>query len=495
MKDIRSAGVLLHITSLPGKFGIGDLGPAAYQFADFLLETGQKIWQILPLGSTETGNPYSGTSAFAANPMLLSPEKLVQQGLLEADYLSDLPHFNEDKFDYKEVSDFKNKLLRHSFKNFRKNATEEQKKEFDTFCQLNSFWLNDFAVYMTIKENYRNKSWIDWPAEFAFHDPGILEKFRADSETETRYYKYLQYLFFFQWYQLKAYVNKLGIKIIGDMPVYVNYESADVWAHPELFLLDEKRRPVAVSGAPPDQFSEKGQLWDNPLYDWDKLKETNFNWWIKRLKKTLTTVDVVRIDHFRGLEAYWSIPAGSEDACKGKWVTAPGDDFLTAAVKELGTLNVIAEDLGHITPEVIELRDKFKLPGMKVLHFAFQEGPGSPYLPHNYEKNFIAYTGTHDNDTTVSWFNGLPAENREYLLDYLYSDGSNIHWELIRLAHSSVADTAIIPLQDIMGCGGEARMNDPTGTVKENFKWRFRDEMLTREMKDELKLITKTYGR
>jgi 4-alpha-glucanotransferase len=495
MKIVREAGILLHISSLPGQFGIGDIGPQAYRFVDFLKETGQKIWQILPITATDQ-SPYSGTSAFAGNPNLISPEKLVKEGLLLEDDLNDCPEFSNEKVDFSKVINFKHKLLRLAFKRFKKINNHTKVKEYEDFCNQNNYWLEDFSLFMGLRENFSYKSepvWTEWPNDIVCRQPEAIADYKKELEPEINYQKFIQYLFFYQWYQLKSYTNKLGIKIIGDMPIYVSYDSADVWTCPELFQLDNNKKPVAVSGSPADQFSEIGQVWGNPLYNWDKLKENKFDWWVKRVRKALSTVDIVRIDHFRGFEAYWSIPESGKPS-EGKWIKAPGEELLNTLKTELGELNLIAEDLGHITPEVMELRDKFAIPGMKVLQFAFKGDTSNPYLPFNYQNNFIAYTGTHDNDTTLSWFQSLSGEERMKVLEYLNSDGKEINWELIKLVHSSVADFAVIPLQDLLGTGEDGRMNNPAGS-KDNWAWRFKEEEINQEIKDRLYRITKIYGR
>lgn len=504
----RASGILLHIASLPGPNGIGDVGKEAYKFVDFLLESNQKIWQILPLTASEKPSPYSGTSAFAGNPLLISLEKLVDDGLLtQSDIESGRPTFG-DYIEFSKVLKWKYSVLNRAYNNYKKTHLAKFKSEMDSFVKKESYWLDDYTLYMAIKGEQKNQSWSKWPKELKSHDAKALEKKRHEHANVIEEHTFLQYVFFHQWHELKTYANNLGITIYGDMPVYVDYDSADVWGNQSLFQLDpETALPKIVSGAPPDSFSIEGQLWNNPIYDWTgNLPKTNFDWWIKRLKKTFEVVDVLRIDHFRGLEAYWAIPTRpdgtAESPRKGKWITACGDEFLSAITKALGhDLPLIAEDLGYLTQEVFDLRDKYGLVGMRVLHFAFGYGPQNIYLPHNYVPNCIAYTGTHDNNTTIAWFrHDASEEDKETLIRYIQKTGDperDINWDLIRLLLASVANTALIPFQDVLDLAEGCRMNDPAFTpdFEENWRWRFKWNQLKNENQERLKKLTYIYGR
>lgn len=491
----RSSGILLHPTSFPSRFGVGDLGPNAYHFINFLAETSQQIWQVLPLGPTGHGNsPYMCYSAIAGNPLLISPEKLREKDLLSYQDLENLPGFPEDQVDYDRAIHTKMELLWKAYENFQTKPQDA----FEEFCQKKQEWLDDYALFMALKKMNRGMAWNTWDKSIVQRDPITLEACYKCLKTEVIFQKYLQFEFFNQWSELKKYANDRGIEIIGDIPIYVAHDSVDVWSHPDIFCLDQKSSNAAgMAGVPPDYFSATGQLWGNPVYLWKKLKERKFDWWIKRLEALLEYVDIIRIDHFRGFESFWQVKMGENNAIKGKWVKVPGEDFFNVVNEKLGKLPIVAEDLGVITPEVEALRDKFEFPGMKVLHFAFGSGSGNGYLPFNYySRNCIVYTGTHDNDTTVGWFEKLSDNERAGLLAYLGTDPSpdGIHWDLIRLALSSVANQAIIPLQDVLGLGSEARMNVP-GKAEGNWGWRYRHNALTDEVKMLLKKMTNTYGR
>ncbi|CAF0941351.1 unnamed protein product [Didymodactylos carnosus] len=509
MKYERTSGLLLHVQCLPNKFGIGDVGPEAYKFVDILHECQQKSWQILPLNASDKANPYSGTSAFAGHPLLISLEKLAEDdGLLTNDDLKDIPKFNTSYLDFDKVYDYKYGLLKHAYENFKKKNDKSQQKEFENFCKDETEWIDDYTLYMAIRHINKKTSWTTWDTKLKTRDEATLEKVRKDNADLIMYYKFLQYIFFKQWAELRKYTNNLGIKIIGDMAVYVDLDSADVWANQELFQLDPKTSlPNAVSGAPPDGFSAEGQLWNNPLYDWDGgLKKTNYKWWVGRVKKALTTVDILRIDHFRGLEAYWAIPIDPKTGVavhpkSGKWIKGRGDEFLHATSTALGgNLPLIAEDLGYLTQEVFDLRDKYNIVGMRVLQFAFELGPKiNIYLPHHYVTDCVAYTGTHDNDTAIKWFKcGANEYERKTLVNYLQKDCAEVektvNWDLIRLTLSSVADTAVLPIQDVCSLENDARLNDPSGHEK-NWLWRFKWEYLTQEAKEKLKELTYIYGR
>ncbi len=497
MRFPRSSGILFHPTSLPAQHGIGDMGTTAYQFVDFLADAGQSLWQVLPLGPTGYGNsPYQSPSAFAGNPLIISLDKLIEEELLFPNDIPQLPsHFMvEDRVNYTEVAAFKNPLLRRSFDIFQKRDGGKQATAFETFCTEQADWLDDYALFMALT-NHLEQSWHNWERDIATRKAAALKKWKSTLAEDIEFHKYMQYLFFRQWLQLKEYANERGVRIIGDIPIYVSYDSADVWANPKLFKLDKDNNPTVVAGVPPDYFSATGQRWGNPIYRWDQLAKNNFDWWIKRMKMTFTAVDIVRIDHFRGLESYWEVPAEEETAVNGKWTPGPSAPFFEKMREVFGELPIIAEDLGIITHEVEQLRDQFNLPGMKVLHFAFGDTDENPYLPHNYHNpNCIVYTGTHDNDTTVGWFNSRPPGERERIQCYLGRDGSDIAWDLLRLAFMSIADIAIVPLQDVLRLGAEARMNVP-GVAEGNWEWRLRPKTLTPGLADGLHKLTITYKR
>lgn len=493
----RSSGILLHPTSFPSRFGIGDLGLQAYKFIDFLRESNQQYWQVLPLGPTGYGNsPYAAYSAMAGNPMLISPEQLVEQGLLAEEDFANLPVFDEFKVDYEPVKSLKTALLKKACENFQVKATDFQQTEFSGFCHSKAHWLDDYALFMALKDAHHDTSWHTWEAEVVKREPAAIEQAKEKLGAEIYYYKFVQFEFFRQWSELKSYANMSGIYIIGDIPIYVAQDSADVWAHPHIFCLDEEtREPALMAGVPPDYFSETGQLWGNPVYDWEELQKQDFKWWVGRFEAMLDYIDVIRIDHFRGFEAYWAVERGETTAMNGEWMKAPGEELFDTIKTQLGTLPVLAEDLGVITPEVEALRDKYEFPGMKVLQFAFGSDPGNPFLPFNYTRNAVVYTGTHDNDTTVGWFNQANDWEKRNLQLYLGCiSPEGIHWDLIRLALSSIANQAIIPLQDILGLGTEARMNFPS-TAEGNWGWRYQPSLLTDELGERLKHLTQLYGR
>ncbi len=493
----RSSGILLHPTSFPSRFGVGDLGLEAYRFIDFLKHTHQQYWQVLPLGPTGYGNsPYMCYSAMAGNPLLVSPEKLRDEGLLTEEDFANLPGFPVEKVDFDQVVPIKIGLLKKACENFKVNATDIQKNEFAGFCDSKAYWLNNYALFMALKDAHENASWHTWEPEFVKREPEALAQVQDRLNEEIFYYKFVQFEFFRQWSELKSYANMCGIDIIGDIPIYVAHDSADVWAHPDIFCLDEETGVAAqMAGVPPDYFSATGQLWGNPVYNWEELQKQDFKWWVQRFEAMLDYVDIIRIDHFRGFEAYWSVPQGEETAMNGKWVEAPGDAFFEVIRQKLGKLPVLAEDLGVITPEVEALRDKYEFPGMKVLQFAFGSDPGNPFLPFNYPRNAVVYTGTHDNDTTVGWFNSASDYEKHNLWLYLGCISSEgIQWDLIRLALSSIANQAIIPLQDVLGLGNEARMNFPS-VAEGNWGWRYESAALTDELRDRLKVLTRLNGR
>jgi 4-alpha-glucanotransferase len=483
----------LHPTSLPGPYGIGDLGPAAYQWVDALVRAKQKWWQVLPLGPTGYGDsPYQCFSACAGNPYLVSPEFLLRDGLLAQHEIGGV-QFPTERVDFGPVIQFKLRILKQAWMNFQAGRAAQLRPEFDGFRQRCAGWLNDYAQFMALKDAHGGASWLEWPIELVRHDPDRLAKTRIDLSDGIARHQFLQFLFFRQWKALKEYANSKGIRLVGDAPIFVSSDSADVWANPDLFYLDERRRPTAVAGVPPDYFSATGQLWGNPLYNWEALARTGYAWWIARMRATLELVDVVRLDHFRGFEAYWEVPAGMPTAEKGRWVPGPRDALFEALRKQLGGLPLIAEDLGLITPEVEALRQRLRLPGMRVLQFSFS-GPDNPYLPHHYDQNTIVYTGTHDNDTTLGWFRSAPESELTFLRRYAPWVEQNPPWEIIRLAWSSVADYAIAPLQDVLGLGTEARMNLP-GRATGNWGWRFTAAQLEGGVLDRLADITELYSR
>lgn len=489
----RSSGILLHPTCFPGRFGIGDLGQAAHHFIDFLIGSGQQYWQVLPLGPTGYGNsPYASYSALAGNPLLLSLERLQEQGLLDPSDFDQLPEFSPDRVDYDRVYATKYPLLRKACEAFK----SKDQQEFEAFCQAKSFWLEDFALFMALKEEHQNTSWFEWEPELRHRQPEALAQAQQKLQETIYFQKFLQFEFFQQWLDLKKHANDRGIDIIGDIPIYVNHDSADVWANPDNFELDEETGAAKLmAGVPPDYFSATGQLWGNPVYKWDYLKESGFKWWIQRFEAMLDLVDWIRIDHFRGFEAYWAVPEGETTAIHGEWIEAPGKEFFEALNQDLGKLPILAEDLGTITPEVEALRDQFEFPGMKILHFAFGSDPGNPYLPFNYGRNCVVYTGTHDNDTTVGWYHSISDYERDNLMNYIGCISHNgIHWDLIRLALNTIANLCILPLQDIFGLGTEARMNVPS-KAEGNWEWRYRPEMLSDHHRDHLKHLTYRSGR
>jgi 4-alpha-glucanotransferase len=493
----RSSGLLLHPTSLPSRFGIGDLGEAAYRFVDFLSNSQQQFWQILPIGPTGSGDsPYMSYSSMAGNPLLISLDILCEQGLLAEADLTDLPEFPVDRVVYQQVTQVKMPLLLKAAEKFRVEAVRDQRQAFEAFCASRAFWLNDYAFFMALKDAHQGAGWNHWEEAIAHRHPEAMEQWRSQLTSQIFDQKYLQFEFYRQWSNLKQYANDCGISVIGDMPIYVAHDSADVWGQPENFRLDPQTgEPTLMAGVPPDYFSETGQLWGNPIYNWEAMAASGFEWWIERFKSLLKYVDLIRVDHFRGLCAYWAVEQGETTAMNGEWIEAPGEDFLKLLQAELGHLPILAEDLGLITPDVEQLRDRFELPGMKILQFAFGSDMDNPFLPFNYGKNYVVYTGTHDNDTTVGWYEQLQEDEREAVRRYLGNTSlEGIHWDLIRLAMSSVANQAIIPVQDILGLGTAARMNFP-GTTEGNWDWKFAPEALTSELGDRLSSLTKTYGR
>jgi len=497
----RRSGILLHPTSLPSPFGIGDLGGGARQFIDFLSSAGQSYWQVLPLGPTGYGNsPYQGLSAFAGNPMLIDLRQLVRLGHLTEDDLSERPNFPDAEVDFGAVVPYKSHLLDRAYGRFQAAAPESQHVAFQAFCADHGHWLEDFALFIALRERYDGHSWQMWSPDIAAREPAALDQARGTLYHEIDKQKYRQWQFFQQWRDVKSYANRKGVAIIGDIPIFVALDSADVWANPHLFKLDPDLQPTVVSGVPPDFFSETGQLWGHPLYRWDLMAENGYDWWISRFRMAFVQADVMRIDHFRGFYNYWEVPGGADTAAEGEWHYGPGADLFEAVTKKLGDVDIIAEDLGDFDAEsraaVDALEQQFGYPGMKVLQFAFGSGPSDPFLPHNYTPECVAYTGTHDNDTVVGWYEVTSRKGeREYARRYLDSDGSDMEWDFVRLAWSSVANTAITTAQDLLGLGNEARMNLPGTVGPHNWTWRLREGELTRAVAERLREVTEIYGR
>ena len=505
--NTRQSGILAHPTSLPGPHGIGDLGPTAYRFVDLLAQSGQKLWQVLPLGPTGYGNsPYMCLSAFAGNPWLISLQLLNQEGLLTSEEIASPPAFPAHRVHFEWVQKTKRDLLSTAFSRFLAQSEHRQHERYASFCHAHSSWLDTFALFMALKEAHGNTVWTEWEPGAAQRESHALESWRTSLKREIEFHKYLQFLFFEQWTALKAYCRSQGISIIGDLPLYVAHDSAEVWSRPSLFHLDGQGLPAVIAGVPPDYFSSTGQRWGNPIYRWDRMAENGYAWWIERFRLNLTLFDVLRIDHFRGFEAYWEVPAAEQTAVNGRWVPGPGQKLFQAVEEALGPIEVIAEDLGVITPEVDALRDSLGFPGMRILQMAFGTDPkASEYRPHNHIHRSVVYTATHDHNTSVGWFRSDPGtqstqsreeieQERQYLLDYLGTTGKEIHWDLIRLALSSVARTAVIPLQDVLGLGTEARMNRP-GSLQGNWEWRFSFDQLRPEILDRLRRETEIFER
>lgn len=493
----RVSGILLHPTSLPSPYGIGDLGQEAYDFIDFLHQAGQRIWQVLPLTPTGFGDsPYQSFSAFAGQPLLISPVHLVELTLLSETDLADCPSGVPTQVDYGAIIPWKNELLRKAYHNFSKAPTPSLQKAYQDFCKDNSDWLEDYALFMSCKSIHGGKDWLNWDANYKNPSPSFRRKILHELSDEIGYYSFVQFLFFTEWFALKAYANEKGIHIIGDIPIFVSMDSADVWANKHLFQLDSKGYPLAVAGVPPDYFSETGQLWGNPLYDWTAHKKEHYRWWTERIRRQLALTDYIRVDHFRGFEAYWSVPAGEQTAINGTWIKGPGADFFVSLEKKLGkNLPIIAEDLGVITPEVEALRDQFGFPGMKVLQFAFNTDGESTFLPHQLTTtNCICYTGTHDNDTSRGWYENAPEVFRDKVRRYMNTDGSHIHRDFIRTCLGTIATYAMIPMQDVLGLGNEARMNTPS-VAENNWSWRFCKDDLQEDLARELVKLTALYGR
>ncbi len=487
----RFAGIILHPTSLPGRFGIGALGEEATRFIDFLEAAGQTIWQVMPLGPTGYGNsPYAVRSSFAGNHLLISQKMLAEEELVTRHELAQVPPFPADRVDFEPVIAWKENLLLHAYQRFRDQG---RLKELDSFIEKRSSWLPDYALYMAIRHR-DSRAWHEWPAPLARREPRALAEARSELTDLISFHVFLQARFADQWQKIKARAHQAGIRILGDIPIFPAHDSADVWANQRIFKLDASGRPLVVAGVPPDYFSETGQLWGNPVYRWDVLKAEGYRWWVERFRRTLELVDIVRLDHFRGFEASWQVAAGEKTAIKGKWVRGPGLDLFRKIEAELGRLPIIAEDLGVITARVRKLRDDAGFPGMMVLQFAFGGNARHPFLPHNYAPRCVVYTGTHDNDTTVGWFASLNPDERGRVRRYLATDASDIAGDLIRLAYQSVAETALVPMQDVLRLGSEARMNLP-GRGEGNWSWRFRWDQLDEGRVSGLRELAATYGR
>jgi 4-alpha-glucanotransferase len=487
----RFGGILLHPTSLPGLYGIGDIGHSAERFVDFLVAAGQQWWQIMPLGPTGFGDsPYQCFSAFAGNPYLISLDALADAGLLDKADLAACPAFPVDKVDYGPVIEFHLAMLKRAYLAFSRDATRAQQSACQSFAQEQSEWLDDYAAFMACKDAHGGRVWSEW----SFGKGRLHDSLPKEYEELHDYHVFLQWIFDHQWRELKSYANEQGIRIIGDMPIYVAYDSADVWGHPELFHVDERGHLTLLAGVPPDYFSETGQLWGNPVYDWSACKANDYKWWMSRFHRLLDLCDVVRIDHFRGFSAGWAVPAGSTTAEDGEWLPAPGKAIFKRVKKEFGDAPLLAEDLGVITPDVEELRDKFKLPGMRILQFAFGEDAENQFLPHNYPERCVAYTGSHDNDTTLGWYTSLDSKTQDHVRRYLGRDGHDIAWDMIRAVYASVANYALIPLQDVLSLGSEARMNYP-GREQGNWQWRYTEGVLTDFLAGRLRDLAELYGR
>lgn len=492
---MRASGVLLPISSLPSDYGIGTFSKEAYRFVEKLAEAGQSYWQILPLGPTGYGDsPYQSFSTFAGNPYYIDLEALMGEGLLTREELNACDFGDNDRYiNYEKIYFARFGILRKAYE--RSNIRENQ--DFIAFKEKNAFWLEDYALYMAVKNKFGGKAWTEWDMDIRMREPKALKAYKAELEDEITFYQFQQYMFAKQWKNLKNYANEKGIKIIGDIPIYVAFDGADSWSNPKLFQFDENCQPIAVAGCPPDAFSATGQLWGNPLYDWEYHKKTGYKWWIQRVQYCFELYDVVRIDHFRGFDEYYSIPYGEDTAINGKWMPGPGYDLFKKLKNKLGDMEIIAEDLGFLTDTVLELLEQCGYPGMKILQFAFDSREDSDYLPHNYPKNCIVYTGTHDNDTLRGWYNVIPDSDKKFAAEYMNNEGANpndIHWDFIRLAMASVADTCIIPLQDYLGLGSEARINTPS-TLGCNWQWRMGKDDFTSQIAERMKYLTKLYAR
>lgn len=491
----RSSGVLLHPTSLPSRYGIGDLGDNAYRFVDWLHNSGQSVWQILPLGPTSYGDsPYQTLSAFAGNPNLISLDILAEEGWLDRTELENVPDFPATHVDFGWIISWHDEKLTKAYQGFKANATDEQKHALANWCQDNAYWLEDFVLFVSLKRAHGGRPWVEWQEDLALYQPKALEKARKDYADALEEQRFRQWAFYQQWYALKYYANNKGVRFFGDLPIFVAHDSADVWANQSEYYLDTKGYPIVIAGVPPDYFSPTGQRWGNPLYRWDIMKAKNYGWWVSRFKAILSLVDYIRIDHFRGFDAYWEIPGTEETAVNGKWIDGPKHDLFSVVKAQLGELPIIAEDLGVITEGVEKLRDDFGLPGMKVLQFAWSD-PTNAFLPHAHPVNSVVYTGTHDNNTTIGWWlMETNEETKKFFMDYTARAVYEINWDMIRLAMASASHTAIFPLQDIIGVGSHGRMNTP-GKESGNWTWRFQLHELTHDIQNRLAYLTWLYQR
>jgi 4-alpha-glucanotransferase len=495
MRFPRSSGILLHPISLPGQFGSGDLGAPAYHFVDWLVAAGQSLWQMLPLGPVGLANsPYMSHSVFAGSPMLIDLQELVSHSWLTQEDLCITQGLSAYRVNYSEVTAFRMRILAKASKQFFKHGTSEDLKQYVLYCAAEKSWLEDYTLFQAFNHKYGEQEWSSWNTNLAHREPNALEKTSEELHDSVDFHKFTQWCFARQWSLLKKYANDRNVILVGDIPIFVAYHSADVWAHPKEFYLDKDGMPTVVAGVPPDYFIKTGQRWGNPLYRWDVIKETKYQWWIERFRKAFALFDVLRIDHFRGFESYWEIPEEEETAVKGRWVKGPGEEFFKNVQRKLGTLPIIAEDLGIITTEVHALREKLEFPGMKVLQFAFNSGPENAFLPHRYEPICVVYTGTHDNNTTRGWYEKSSNHERDFVRRYCKTDGKEIQWDFIKLALESVADIAVIPYQDVIGLGSGGRMNIP-GTIEGNWEWRFTWDQVGTDSANRLYELTALYGR
>ena len=496
MKFRRGSGILLHITSLPGPHGIGSLGREAYQFVDWLADAGQRFWEILPINPIGYGNsPYASPSAFAGAPLLISLDRLVETGYLDPEDLPSEEDFPKDRVDFPRAIRIKNEAISTAYRRFRRRADSRQQKDYDDFCAEHTPWIDNYALYKSIKDHFRGLPWYEWPPELAFRDPGALESWEKKLEEQIDEIKFAEHLFFKQWKRLRGYCNEMGIKIIGDIPFLVSYDSADVWTHRHLFLLDEQGRRLALSGVPMTGYSGVSQIWGNPLYDWVRMSEDRFNWWMRRFRTVLELTDVVRVDHFSGFNIAWHIPPGAETSAKGRWFYGPGAALFGILEKYLGTLPIIAEALEPVHfEETKALLEILEFSSTRVLQFAFRKKENNPHLPERYPYNCVAYTGTHDTATIRGWFDALSKKEKKEVLSYFGTDNEEINWKFIRRVLSSIADLAVVPLQDVLGLGNEARMNAP-GQTGGQWEWRYDPEMLTGDLAERLSGLTRYYGR
>ncbi|MBV9301203.1 MAG: 4-alpha-glucanotransferase [Acidobacteriaceae bacterium] len=503
----RSSGILLHPACLPSRFGIGDFGSEAFRFADQLASAGQTIWQMLPLGPTGYGDsPYQLFSAFAGNPLFISPELLARDGFLDHRDLESAPDFPNHIIEYDRVSDWKLPLLEKAYREFRDKAEPEAQHAFDEFCREQAAWLDDYALFIALKHAFGSAySWTDWDDDLVRRKPSALAHWREKLRDEIQCQEFWQFEFYHQWHALRKYSHTRGLSLMGDIPIYVAHDSSDVWAHPEHFYLNESGKPAVVSGVPPDYFSATGQLWGNPIYRWPEMERSGFSWWTERFRAMFRLFDVVRLDHFRGFQAYWEVPANETTAINGRWVEGPGSALFRAVTEQLGELEIVAENLGVITPEVEAIRHEFNFPGMAILQFGFGKDPQAcSFRPHNYERDLFAYTGTHDNDTVVGWWNSEGGDStrtpedvrkeKDFALEYLGPGGESIHWKMIRSLLSSVARAAIVPMQDVLGLGSESRMNKPA-TLGGNWRWRMLPGAFTSDHQARLRKLCIAYDR